>query len=320
MKILFITNPYPNYVPDLLLHGLRKLLGPDVVDYPRKDCLYEGILGVGICPEELRCPGWFPDDDGQIDRTDVWLKVKKQEFDLAITDFRAVPELLKHLGTWPKRCVIIDGEDKPQKIPASHVVICRRETDGSDFSIPLPMALPVEIFNWIQQYDSLPKQYSIGFLGSTHDGMRKKMTESLARYYPDTLFQASDIPNDDNPLPRGRFGRDEYYQKLQQCRIVLTLAGYGWDTFRFWENAACHALHVTQRMPLYIPNDFVENQEIIRFDSLDMLQRKIDQVMDNRQRYQQLIRQGRQKLLNAHTTLHRAKYLMDRLIRTFEQP
>ena len=50
MKILFLTHPYPNYVPDLLLHGLRKLLGPDVIDFPRKDCLYDGILGVGRLP------------------------------------------------------------------------------------------------------------------------------------------------------------------------------------------------------------------------------------------------------------------------------
>ena len=57
MKILFITHWYPNYVPDLLLHGLRKLMGPDVVDFPRKDCLYEGVLGLGVCPPDQLCPG-----------------------------------------------------------------------------------------------------------------------------------------------------------------------------------------------------------------------------------------------------------------------
>ena len=45
MRILFICHPYPNYVPDLLLHGLRKIIGDDVVDFPRKDILYDGILG-----------------------------------------------------------------------------------------------------------------------------------------------------------------------------------------------------------------------------------------------------------------------------------
>jgi hypothetical protein len=317
MKILFVTDPYPNYVPDLLLHGLRKLLGPQVVDYPRKDCLYEGILGVGVCPEELRCTDWFPDDDGKIDRTDVWLKVKKEAFDLVIADFRASPLLLKHHGTWPKRCVIIDGEDKPQKIPAEHVVICRRETDGSDFSIPLPMALPVETFNWIQQYDNVPKQYSIGFMGCTLDGMRGELIASLARHYSDTFFKITDIPSGTNLLPEGRLGRDVYYQTLQQCRMVLSLSGDGWDTFRFWENAACNALHLAHRMPLYIPDDFVDDQEIIRFGDLDDLRRKMDPVLENQEIYYRLIRQGRRKLLSAHTTQHRATYLLDRLMPVF---
>ena len=81
MKLLFLTHPYPNYVPDLLLHGLRKLLGPDVVDVPRKDCLYNGVLGLGICPPNQLCPGWFPPDRGDIDREDIPNKIKRGFFD-----------------------------------------------------------------------------------------------------------------------------------------------------------------------------------------------------------------------------------------------
>ena len=46
MNILFFTHPYPNYVPDLLMHGLRKILGEQLVDYPRKTSVYEGVLGL----------------------------------------------------------------------------------------------------------------------------------------------------------------------------------------------------------------------------------------------------------------------------------
>tara|TARA_B100001964_G_C14174528_1_gene573164 strand:- start:764 stop:958 length:195 start_codon:yes stop_codon:yes gene_type:complete len=60
---------------------------------------------------------------------------------------------------------LIDGEDGPAKIKPNKYVVCRRETDGSDFSIPLPMAMPEEILNWITSYDNTSKQYSIGFLG-----------------------------------------------------------------------------------------------------------------------------------------------------------
>ena len=35
-RILMLCHEKPNYIPDLLLHGLRKLLGEAVVDYPEK--------------------------------------------------------------------------------------------------------------------------------------------------------------------------------------------------------------------------------------------------------------------------------------------
>ena len=44
MRILFITTKNPTKQGDLLevslLHGLRKVLGDDCVDYPRKKIMY----------------------------------------------------------------------------------------------------------------------------------------------------------------------------------------------------------------------------------------------------------------------------------------
>ncbi len=39
--------------------------------FPRKDCLYQGVLGLGVCPPNQLCPGWFPADNGEIDRDDI---------------------------------------------------------------------------------------------------------------------------------------------------------------------------------------------------------------------------------------------------------
>ena len=91
MNILFFTHSYPNYSLDLLLHGLRKLLGPKVVDYPRKDCLYSGVLGLGICPQDQLCPNWFPHDNGSVDREDIWQKIHKGFFEYIVCDSRALP-------------------------------------------------------------------------------------------------------------------------------------------------------------------------------------------------------------------------------------
>ena len=318
MKILFLTHPYPNYVPDLLLHGLRKLLGPDVIDFPKKECLYQGVLGLGVCPEDQKCPNWFPDDTGDIDRDDIRGKLKSGYFQYIVSDYRAF-NMLCDLQDLQQKIVVVDGEDLPARISPGKYIICRRETDGSDFSIPLPMSLPEELLHWITSYDNAPKRYSIGFLGSTNDGARKRIAETLAQLYPDALFQTSSVPSGDDPSPDGRLSRDNYYLDLQKCRIVLSLPGAGYDTFRFWENAACNAVHVAVKMPLYIPDDFVERRHILRFSRIDELRVIIDDILEDKAPAKEIIRDGRRHLVDFHLTTDRAKYFLKRVEKAFLQ-
>lgn len=313
MNILFLTHPYPNYVPDLLLHGLRKLLGPAVVEYPRKDCLYQGVLGLGICPSNQLCPGWFPQDDGRIDRDDIPAKIAKGFFDCIVSDVRALGQWMPSLERSQTALAIVDGEDRPVPIGPGRYLVFRRETDGTDYSIPLPMALPEEIFNWIVSHDDQPKAYSIGFLGSAPDDQRRRFIEQLAACYPDGLFRSSVVPSQQNPFPEGRYGRDDYYRELQKCRIVISLAGAGYDTFRFWENAACNAIHAAQELPLFIPSDFRPDDTILRFSSFERLQKHADRVLAGPASSHELIANGRLHLIQHHFTTLRALYFLDRL-------
>ena len=287
-------------------------MGSHVIDYPRKQCLYKGVLGLGICPDDLLCKGWFPDDDARIDRTDIETKLKAGFFDYVVCDLRSIAFLRTLVNQTSQKIVLIDGEDKPAYIPPGPYVVCRRETDGTDYSIPLPMALPTQIFEWISKYDNIDKRFSIGFLGSSGgDGQRREIIESIHEAFPDALLKATLVPSDATPNPDGRFSRDDYYRNLQRCNIVLSLSGEGHDTFRFWENAAVNAVHLSFRAPLFIPNDFEEEQEIVRFASVQQLKKSIGRILDNLDRYQSLIQRGRTKLLHHHTTQNRAKYFLN---------
>lgn len=314
MNILFITHPFPNFVPDLLLHGFRKLFGPTVVDFPRKKSLYEGEL-VGFTPKGQINRPLLPQDDGTIDREDIPLKIKRGFFRYIICDLRAVTQFFQTIQEIPKGFVILDGEDQPQTIPPGPYVVCQRETDGTRYSIPLPMALPEEIKDWIQSYDDRPKRYSVGFLGSFTSAYpeRKVIAEHLSRWYGDCLFNVCEVPKPGEASPSGWLPRDRYYEELQKCRILLSVRGAGYDTFRFWENAACRSVHVAQAMPLFIPYDFQEGVHLFRFRSLDELRKVIDRVLEEQVDTSAMIGRNREHLSRYHTTRSRAEYLLDRL-------
>jgi hypothetical protein len=314
MKILFLTSPFPNFVPDLLLHGLRKLFENEAVDFPRKDSLYRGDL-VGFSPEGQINHSFFPPDGDQIDRTDIPRKIAKGYFSYIICDLRIFPQLIKTLPEFPKGFVVVDGEDQPHPIPPGPYVVCRRETDGTDFSIPLPISLPEEVMDWIQSYDGNPKEFSVGFLGSfdEHYRERKEIAAAVSHWYGDCLFNVCAVPPPGGKTPSGWVPRDSYYSNLQKCRVLLNVRGAGYDTFRFWENAACNAVQISQKMPIFIPNDFEHGVHLLRFTNLCDLRKRIDQVLEDKINSRGMIHESREHLLKYHTTQARAMYLLARL-------
>jgi hypothetical protein len=314
MKILFLTSPYPNFVTDLLLHGFRKLFDNEVIDFPRKDSLYSGDL-VGFSPEGQINRPLFPPDKDRIDRSNIPRKILTGYFQYIICDLRVYHQIMQTLTETPKRFVLVDGEDRPNPIPPGPYVVCQRETDGSHFSIPLPMSLPEEIIKWIQSYDSNSKEYSVGFLGSFDDRYkeRKEIAEAVSRWYEDCLFNVCPVPQAGGKTPQGWVPRDLYYSQLQQCRVLLTVRGAGYDTFRFWENAACNAVHISQKMPLFIPDDFEHGIHLFRFTQLTDLKKYIDQVLEEKLNSQEMIQASSAHLIKYHTTQARALYLLDRL-------
>jgi len=308
VNILMLCSAYPNYVPDLLLHGLRKLLGDAAVDYPRKDALYDGVCGP---PHLDRVEGLMPDDRG-VDRDDLGDKMANGFFDFVFVDLRAFNESLPLLQRNICPLAIIDGEDAPTRIAPGPFVILRRETDGNDNSIPLPMSMPVEVLAWIDRHADQPKTHSVGFLGSrskfTPD--RNAMLDELARMFPDGLISSWEI----DAQPRGR---DEYYRQMQSCRVVLTLPGAGFDTFRYWENAACRAVHVAKTMPLFIADDFRQDREIMRFSGLYELACIVEKMARDDLAWQEFGQRSHDWLLAHHTTERRAQQTLDNLKRAF---
>ncbi len=320
MKILFFCSPDANYVPDLLLHGLRRLFGPDVVDWPRKDGLYRGEFSC-LTPDQA-VPGLMDDDDA-VDRTDIDAKIDSGYFTLIFADIRSIRLERDRINRILDRKTIplafVDGEDQPSMIRPGNFAVMQRETDGSDHTIPLPMAMPVQVLDWLDRYADQPKEYSVGFLGARANSSvtREHMPDEVARLFPDHMIRMTTVPDPANPKPDGRLSRDEYYRTLQKCKIVLSLPGAGYDTFRYWENAACSGAHLAYRTPLHIPHDFREGREIVRFSTVGELIGAVDALLRDESRALEIGARSRAWLRRFHTTERRAEYVLNRLKRTF---
>ena len=172
MKLLFLTHPYPNYVPDLLLHGLRKLIGPDSRRLSAQRLRLRRGLGPGGLSPQSALPRVVsagrrrgrPRGHSAQDPQRVFRLRGLRRAGLADSGSKPSVRLRRPLA-------VIDGEDRPVPGQPRRGVLFRRETDGSDGSIPLPMSLPEEIFNWIAAYDGQPKRYSDRLPGQ-HPGRR----------------------------------------------------------------------------------------------------------------------------------------------------
>jgi hypothetical protein len=311
LDVLVLCHARPNYVPDLLLHGLRKLLGPRAVDFPRKDSLYAGELQAALGP--------LPDlmgVDTTVDRTDVGARLRAGFYDFVIVDARAFADHAPLLQSSACPMALLDGEDVPISIDPGPCAVLRRETDGRDGAIPVPMALPIELIDRIERQANAPKRHSIGFLGgrTAHTGERNRLLDALAGHFPDALLAT----NDYGAAPPIH-DRDEYYRAVQGCRTVLSLPGAGYDTFRYWENAACNALHLARATPLLIPEDFRDGREIVRFTEPDQLLRRIEDVEAGRLDWRACGEASRAWLRAHHTTERRAAQVLSALQRHFNR-
>src|SRR5262249_49821848 len=108
-----------------------------------------------------------------------------------------------------------------------------------------------------------------------------------------------------------------YYRQLQSCKVVLSLPGAGYDTFRYWENAAVKAVHIAKRVPLFVPDDYRDSREIIRFSGIRDLAYAVERVLCDELDWSEFAARSREWLRAYHTTERRALVTVDRLTAAF---
>ena len=158
MKILFIHSEgnnthYNDYMSDLLLHGLRQLLGTQIIDYPGSWYMYsDEILNRQFDKNRLWGKGFTIKNTlnnyNSIDRTDIEKKIQNKYFDLIIySSIRRSDLFLENVIKYNNKFLFIDGEDDnfiDERYSNSGLYFKRELKNDKSNLIPISFAVPKE--------------------------------------------------------------------------------------------------------------------------------------------------------------------------------
>lgn len=327
MKVLYLTAPACDYLADSVLHGLRSLLGPDVVDFPRCDVLYKearGSLAGRVHGRGFTLYGLLP--DVPVDRYDVVGKVRAGYYDLVVISsihrqFGWFVQLLPWLRR--DRTIILDGEDDGALYPYR----------GSYWRVPshrwLPRAHPRYLYfkrEWTPEtlryrWFTLVPEWAAARLPAPRN------LRTVAFSIPAEKIAGAPPPKD-KEFPRHIVDQEvaaamgagtgyafseeaDYYADLQASRWGITTKRAGWDCIRHYEVTANGAVpcfrHLDRKPATCAPHGLGAANAVGYRDWAD-LRWQIESVRDDR--YAEL-QAGALAWARANTTETRAREVLD---------
>lgn len=257
-KILYLTSPDEDYLADSLLHGLRTVLGPRVVDYPRCAFLDDDLpanVRERMHGKGFTLYGTRPKSEGDaIDRTHVWQRVRSGEFSKVVLSsvWRQYGLLLQNRDILtPANTVLIDGEDSANLFPYSTALL-RRPGTGALLRIHrqykyfkrelCPQSVRSTWFNAIPEGLAAalglpPTVHPISF-SIPEERIAPQVPEKRRLLFPHCVDPeaAAFIPGLSTKPP---FADDRaYHRGLAESRFAVTTKRAGWDCLRHYEIAA----------------------------------------------------------------------------------
>jgi hypothetical protein len=209
MKILFLSRADgPDYQCDLAFLGLRQLLGPDCIDYPRLDHLYSdygdtsALYGRGFTTTRI-LPADLP-----VDRDNLFIRALSGEFSLIVYG-----SIQRERMWWGKltarlprhRILAIDGEDSPAFLGGlvPFCIYLKRE-----LALPHPGLHPISF--------AIPTSK----IGTIRPLLKRK-------------FLAQCDPRDRSTYTFT--DESSYYRDYSESLFAITTRKAGWDALRHYE-------------------------------------------------------------------------------------
>jgi hypothetical protein len=296
VDILFLTSSEINYQEDILHEGFDELLGPEhVFCYPYKD--YRQFQ-YNLYEESKEDPGH---------RQPVSLAeilTDPRRFDAVIVG-SVRPDtvgLWRQIHTRFPHCPVaaLHGEEAvgwPPHLWTTHRFQMQMyETDRTPGLFPLPLAVPPRAMMPAE----IERDIAVSFVVRPTVEIRGWCGE-LLRALGHTSLVGVDVP------------REQFCWILNRSLIAISLRGAAWDTFRYWEIPYHGALLLSERLPILLPENFVDGESAVFFHGAKDMLAKIDSLLSDRERLAGIAARGRDLAWAKHTATARAAYVLDKM-------
>ncbi len=294
-RILFVNPNFEDYLSDGLFHGLRTLLGPNVVDFPKADFMYDTysaerrqkLYGRGFTLYGLL-------EDIDIDRNRCFYRAHQGEFDLVVfgdiwRNFGLFTQWAPQLQGVP--LAVLDGADRIEPYPYSglwwrvrHWWLLPRAHRRAHF-------FKREISPWTYWFRSFltlppPVARATGLLRHmkpiSFSIPDEKVLTAVTK--KEKVFACHVVDEEAAPRIGGQTSyafesEAAYYDDLQVSRFGITTKRAGWDCLRHYELAANGCVpcfrNLDRKPPLSAPHGLSESNCVV-YHSADDLLRKVE--------------------------------------------
>jgi len=297
--VLFITSREIDLMQDILHEGLDELLGPERVwCYPYKDYsrFQYNLTPPSACNQPHREPVGRARLAAERDRVAAVVVGSVRP------DAQAVWRALQDL--FPDQPVaLVNGEwSSPVSAWPSDIRYTHRFSkdlrpeDAAPGLYPLTYSVPPRVMLPERTERDIP----VSFVARTTAPVRREVADALAGA-GFLVFLDADLP------------REQYCWILNRSRIAVSVRGAAWDTLRYWEIPYHGALLLSERLPILIPDNFLDGDSAVFFDSPADMLAKIKDLLADQTRLDRIARAGRDLAWSKHTAPARARYVLEKM-------
>ena len=167
----------------------------------------------------------------------------------------------------PKKIAIVDGHDVKVMYPGAgrpYDALFKRELLLGEKQLPDTVNLPLVAFpETIAEVPYREREIDFIFAGS-YSGQPFRMEMLRALQEISIKNELKSVCTLD-PMPRS-----EYLSLVGKSRLVVSVRGYGWDCYRYWETPALGAVMLTETIPIEFANDFENGTDCFKFATGDL--------------------------------------------------